>query len=106
MKRRDYVIGLVVLLVACLLAFTGCGITFTEKTVAVVDENVTAWQNVGEFVRGNGLADDVTIAGRSHKQWVRYVQGALANALVLQAKARGEKITFVEALTLAEGETP
>lgn len=93
-------------LLLILVAATGCGITFTEKTVAVVDENVTAWANVGEFVRGNGLADDVTIAGKSHAQWVRYVRGALANALVLQAKARGEKITYSKALTLAEGETP
>jgi hypothetical protein len=89
-----------------LVAATGCGITFTEKTVAVVEENVTAWHRVSEFVRGNGLADDVVLAGKTHAQWVKYVRGALANALVLQAKARGEKITFVEALNIAKEETP
>ncbi len=87
------------LLLGLLLA--GCGNTFTDATRGVIDENVTGWHRVRTYIALTGT--DADVDGKDGAGWMKYSQAQLANAFILQAKSRGERLTFGEALAQAEG---
>jgi hypothetical protein len=83
--------------IATLMLAAGCcgGPRITEKTAAVIEENVVNWQRVRTYI--TLTSSDEMVDGKTGKGWLGYSQAALANAFILQAKARGEKLTYSKA---------
>lgn len=89
------------LVVLMALLFAGCcsAPTFTDKTVDLVEKNAAAWDRIHTLVTVLPAGE---IAGKSVAAWRIYVVAAEANAIVLQHKAAGTKITYAEAKAQAE----
>lgn len=90
---------LLMILVAALFAGCCTAPTFTEKTTTLVNENALAWDRIHTLVT---LLPAGEIAGKSPVAWRIYVVAAETNAIILQHKAAGTKITYAEALAQAE----
>lgn len=91
---------LLTFLIAVLL--TGCctAPTFTAKTIDTVNKNAAAWDRIHTVL--SLIPGDATYDGKTLATWRVYVIRAEANAIVLQHKAAGTKITYKEATAQAE----
>ena len=79
------------------IALTGCctAPTFTAKTTDTINKNAEAWDRIHTLV--SLLPGDVEYDGKSAAGWIGYVIAAETNAIILQHKAAGTKITYAEA---------
>ncbi len=84
------------LLLLCVVA-SGCAATFTDATKAVVAENAGAWKRIHGYVQLLHTGDRGEVFGKDRAGWLGYVRAQRTNALLLQAKANGVKLTYAEA---------
>lgn len=91
-----------IVLVCLALCITGCcsAPTFTDATNDVVNKNAEAWDRIHTLA--TLTLPEGEVDGKTRAQWLGYIVAAEANALVLQAKAAGAKLTYAEAKAKAE----
>lgn len=92
---------LLTILAAALLAGCCSTPTFTDKTTEVVNENAAAWDRIHTLVTLLP-GDDTEYDGKTLAVWRIYVVAAETNAILLQHKAAGTKITYADAKAQAE----
>lgn len=90
---------LLTILILALAAGCCSAPTFTEKSVDLVNKNAEAWDRAHTLT--TLLDQTAELDGKTGAAWQEYVVRAEANAIVLQHKAAGTKITYAEALAQA-----